>query len=127
MDAYLSREVRQSLSALNLLSSNPDGFLFGHKRGNRFFVEKILPTMKGFFPSLQKYQEFEELYEENLLGFFSFRADEKKISKLLAPYAFGKLFIEIRLSPQKKITIKPYVIDFDKVFLLSPIKLKSLK
>lgn len=127
MDAYLSREVRQSFSALNLLSSNPDGFLFGHKRGNRFFVEKILPTMKGFFPSLQKYQEFEELYEENLLGFFSFRADEKKISKLLAPYAFGKLFIEIRLSPQKKITIKPYVIDFDKVFLLSPIKLKSLK
>lgn len=90
-------------------------------------MEKILPTMKGFFPSLQKYQEFEELYEENLLGFFSFRADEKKISKLLAPYAFGKLFIEIRLSPQKKITIKPYVIDFDKVFLLSPIKLKSLK
>lgn len=127
MDAYLSREVRQSFSALNLLSSNPDGFLFGHKRGNRFFVEKILPTMKGFFPSLQKYQEFEELYEENLLGFFSFRADEKKISKLLAPYAFGKLFIEICLSPQKKITVKPYVIDFDKVFLLSPIKLKSLK
>ncbi len=127
MDAYLSREVRQSFSALDLLSSNPDGFLFGHKRGNRFFVEKILPTMKGFFPSLQKYQEFEELYEENLLGFFSFRADEKKISKLLAPYAFGKLFIEIRLSPQKKITVKPYVIDFDKVFLLSPIKLKSLK
>lgn len=127
MDAYLSREVRQSFSALSLLSSNPDGFLFGHKRGNMFFVEKILPTMKGFFPSLQRYQEFEELYEENLLGFFSFSADEKKISKLLASYAFGKLFIEIRLNPQKKITVKPYVIDFDKVFLLSPIKLKSLK
>jgi len=127
MDAYLSREARQSLTALRLVSSNalPDGLLLGHKRGNRFFVEKILPSLKGFFPSLKKYQELDEFYEGKVLGFFSFHPDEKKIKKILAPFAYQKLFLEINLNTQKKIAIKPHVIDYDKEFFLVPIKLKN--
>ena len=127
MDAYLSREARQSLTALRLVSSNalPDGLLLGHKRGNRFFVEKILPSLKGFFPSLKKYQELDEFLEGKLLGFFSFQPDEKKIKKILAPFAYQKLFLEINLNTQKEMAIKPHVIDYDKEFFLVPIKLKN--
>jgi hypothetical protein len=127
MDAYLSREARQSLTALRLVSSNalPDGLLLGHKRGHRFFVEKILPSLKGFFSSLKKYQELDEFYEGKVLGFFSFHPDEKKIKKILAPFAYQKLFLEINLNTQKKIAIKPHVIDYDKEFFLVPIKLKN--
>lgn len=129
MDAYLSREARQTLEALSLVSSNQnsDGFLIGHKRGHRLFVEKILPSMKGFFPSLKKYHELDELYEGQLLGFFSFRPDEKKINKLLAPHAYGKLFLEIYPNPQKRLKIKSYVVDYEKDFFLSPIKLKNIQ
>jgi len=129
MDAYLSREARQSLTALRLVSSNalPDGLLLGHKRGNRFFVEKILPSLKGFFPSLKKYQELDEFLEGKLLGFFSFQPDEKKIKKILAPFAYQKLFLEINLNTQKEMAIKPHVIDYDKEFFLVPIKLKNSK
>jgi hypothetical protein len=129
MDAYLSREARQSLTALRLVSSNatPDGLLLGHKRGHRFFVEKILPSLEGFFPSLKKYQELDELYEGKLLGFFSFHPDEKKIKKILAPFACQKLFLEINLNTQKEMAIKPHVIDYDKDFFLVPIKLKNSK
>jgi len=129
MDAYLSREARQSLTALRLVSSNalPDGLLLGHKRGHRFFVEKILPSLKGFFPSLKKYQELDEFYEGKVLGFFSFHPDEKKIKKILAPFAYQKLFLEINLNTQKEMAIKPHVIDYDKEFFLVSIKLKNSK
>ena len=129
MDAYLSRQAQQSLTALRLVSSNsiPDGFLIGHKRGHRFFVEQIFPSLKGSFPSPQKYQELDELYEGKLLGFFLFQPNETKIKKILAPFAYRKLFLEINLNTQKGMSIKPYIIDFNKEFILVPIKLKKPK
>jgi hypothetical protein len=125
MDAYLSQEAHLSLTTLTLLSPAvySDGLLIGHKRGHRFFVEKILSSMPGFFPSLKKYHELENLYQGKLLGFYSFRPDEKKINKILGPYACGKLLLKIQLNPQKKISIKPFVIDYKNNFFLLPVKL----
>ena len=127
MDAYLSREAYESLRALKLISSRStsEGFLLGHKRGHRFFVEKIFLSMPGFFPSLQKYQELNQLFDGKLLGFFSFNPDEKNVKKILAPFACGKLLLQIKLNTQKKMTIQPYVIDYENEFFLLPIKLKS--
>lgn len=127
MDAYLSQEAYQSLAALILISSrsNSDGLLIGHKRGHRFFVEKIFPSLPGFFPSLKKYHELDQLFNGKLLGFFSFEPDEKKIKKILAPFACGKLFLEINLSKQKKMTVKSYVIDYKNEFFLLPVELTS--
>ncbi len=129
MDAYLSGEAHQSLTALSLIhpSSIPDGFLIGHKRGHRFFVERIFSSMKGFFPSLKKYHEMDKLFEGKLIGFYSYTIDEKKTKKILAPYAFGKLFLEISLNPQKKMIIKSFVIDHEKKFILLPIRLNISK
>ena len=129
MDAYLSQEAYQSLSALSLISSNSnsDGLLIGHKRGHRFFVEKIFPSMNGFFPSLEKYHELDQLYKGKLIGFFSFKPEEEKIKKILAPFSFGKLFLELNLNQQKKINIKSYVIDYENEFFLFPIKLNKYK
>lgn len=127
MDAYLSQEAYQSLTALNLISSSSssDGLLIGHKRGHRFFVEKIFPSLPGFFPSLKKYHELDQLFNGKLLGFFSFNPDEKKIKKILAPFACGKLFLEISSNQQKKMTIKSYVVDYDNEFFLLPVGLTS--
>ncbi len=126
MDAFLSSEAFQFLQALNLVASpsHPDGFLIGHKRGHRFLVEKILPSGKGFFPSLARYQELEEFYRGRLLGFFSFRPDERKLKKILVPFAFGKLYLELQAKNRKKIAMKSYVIDFNGQFFLSPIPLQ---
>ena len=129
MDAYLSREAYESLRALKLISSRStsEGFLLGHKRGPRFFVEKIFLSMPGFFPSLQKYQELDQLFDGKLLGFFSFNPDENKVKKILAPYTCGKLLLKIKLNKQKKMTIQSYVIDYENEFFLFPIKIKSQK
>lgn len=125
MDAYLSQETYQSLNVINLISSSSisEGLLIGHKRGHRFFVEKILPSLQGFFPSLKKYYELDQFFNGKLLGFFSFNPDKKKIKKILAPFACGKLFLEISSNQQKKMTIKSYVIDYENEFFLLPVGL----
>jgi len=127
MDAYLSQEAYQSLNLINLISSSSssDGLLVGHRRGHRFFVQKIFPSLPGFFPSLKKYHELDQFFSGKLLGFFSFNPDEKKIKKILAPFACGKLFLEISSNQQKRMTIKSYVIDYENKFLLLPVKLTS--
>jgi hypothetical protein len=127
MDSYLSQEAYKSLTALSIISSSSssDGLLIGHKRGHRFFVEKIFPSLPGFFPSLKKYHELDQLFSGKLLGFFSFNPDEKKLKKILAPFACGKLFLEISSNQQKKMTIKSYVIDYEKEFFLIPLRLTS--
>ncbi|MEE9390669.1 MAG: hypothetical protein V3U91_05445 [Candidatus Aminicenantaceae bacterium] len=129
MDAYLSTEAYQTLAALSLISSesNSDGLLIGHKRGHRYFVEKIFPTLKGFFPSREKYFAMNKLFEEKILGFYSFVKDEKKNKKILTPFGHGKLFLQISLNKNKKMTVKSYVIDYENEFFLSPIHLKSNK
>ncbi|UCC40443.1 MAG: hypothetical protein JSV96_03055 [Candidatus Aminicenantes bacterium] len=129
MDAHLSREAYQALTALGLIysQSNPDGLLIGHKRGHRYFVEKIFPTPKGFFPSRETFFTMNEFFKEKILGFYSFAKDEKKIKKILAPFTHGKLFLEIRLDKKRKMTIKSYIIDYENEFFLSAIQLKSNK
>jgi hypothetical protein len=127
MDSYLSQEAYKYLTALSIISSSSssDGLLIGHKRGHRFFVEKIFPSLPGFFPSLKKYHELDQLFNGKLLGFFSFNPDEKKLKKILAPFACGKLFLEISSNQQKKMTIKSYVIDYENEFFLIPVRLTS--
>jgi hypothetical protein len=127
MDAYLSQEAYQSLNAINLISSSSssDGLLIGHKRGHRFFVEKIFPSLPGFFPSLKKYHELDQLFDGKLLGFFSFNPNKEKVKKILSPFACGKLFLEISSSKQKKMTIKSYVVDYENEFFLLPVGLVS--
>ncbi len=127
MDVYLSEATYKSFAALILASSrsSSDGFLIGHKRGHRFFVEKIFPCTPGFFPSLKKYHELDKLYDGKLIGFFSFNPEEEKIKKILAPFACGKLFLKISSNKQKKMTIKSYEIDYENEFFLLPVVLTS--
>ncbi len=127
MDAYLSRDALKYLQALNLISSSAsvDGLLIGHTRGHRYFVEKVFPTKREFIGSLQNYLNLDQLFDGKIIGFYSFQNDPKKIKKILAPFAYGKLFLEIHSTSQKELDIKSFIIDFDNKFFLSPITLKG--
>lgn len=126
MDAYLSRDAYQSLEALNLIAPHvsPDGLLIGHKRGHRYFVEKVFPALKGFSSFPQSYFDLDQLFEGKLIGFFTLNPEEKKMKKILAPFAYGKLFLKIDLE-NKRITIQSFIIDYEEEFFLSPIRLRT--
>jgi hypothetical protein len=125
MDAYLSEEAYRALEALNMVRGNQDGLLLGHLRGHRFFVEKILPTQKGFFSSQEQYLSLNQHFGDRVIGFFSFNPEKKKAKKILAPITQGKLYLSINSQGGDSLDIRSYRIDFQDQFFLSPIRLKS--
>jgi len=129
MDVYISLEAYKMLSTFSFVLSefNANGLLLGHKRGHRFFVEKIFPTCKGFFSSLDSYLDIEKKYGDKILGFFTLGNEEGKTKKILVPYAYGKIFLEITPNKKKNLSFKSYIIDYDNKFFLSYIPLKLSK
>ena len=127
MKVHLAEAVRRLFAAHKLLltSSNPDGMLLGHKRGDLFFVENILPSPSSFFPSIQKYLSLSQILDHQILGFYSFKTNESKIKKLLCPLAYGKIFLQLDLRDDGQMDIKPFIIEYEKAFFLSPLKFKS--
>ncbi len=129
MEVFLSKEAIQSFSALQCGFSvkNTDGFLIGHKRGDMFFIEKIIPSQGGFFPSQQKFMAIKEILEDKILGFYSFHPTERKLKKILTPMAYGKVFLRFDRDKTNQWAIKPYAIEHDEDFFLLPINLKSAR
>lgn len=127
MKVYLADSARRLLTAhkLMLTSSNPDGMLFGHKRADLFFVENIFPSPTGFFPSSQKYFSLSRILDHQVLGFYSFKTNESKLKKMLCPLAYGKIFLRLELDKKGQMVIKPFIIEYEKDFFLSPLKLES--
>lgn len=129
MDVYLSLEAENNFKALQEISSDLicDGLLIGHKRGHRYLIEKIFPTMENFFPNVEKYYSLNQMFKDRIVGFYSFKGNDKKLKIILSPFAYGKLYIEVELNKEKRINFKPYLIDFRKNFYLSPITLAPKK
>lgn len=127
MDAYLSREAHQALEALILIHSSQtwEGLLIGHKRGHRYFVEKVFPFRSLSNSSAKKYFDLDQIFNGKLIGFCGFNLSQRKIKKVLAPFAYGKLVLQVSLTSGKKMAIKSFIIDYKEKFFLSPIQLKA--
>jgi hypothetical protein len=128
MDAYLGREALKALEALRRLAPRRAtlGFLLGHTRGHRFFVENIFPAPSRAWPSLDEFYGLDRLFEGRIIGFFAFRQDEKIKRHLLAPFAVGKAYLEI--SPSRvpgKIRAAASVVDFDGRFRFVRLPLRA--
>lgn len=124
MDVYLSLEAQREFEVLQALDSGSrwKGFLLGHKIGRRHFVEKIFPTTDHFFSSLNKYLSTEQLMDGRVLGFFSFQPEREKPEKVLAPFAYRKIFIQVH-SQKKHLNFTSFIIEYDHNFFLSPVKI----
>ena len=129
MDVYYSPEAIASLQVLGLLvtAQNTDGLIIGHERGPSFFVEAVIATNKGFFPSLEKYYAVNELLKGKVIGFYTFNPEKTKKEKILAPFGLGKLFLELRSLKSNGLELKPFRVEYDKKFYLSPLKRETIK
>ena len=120
MDVYLTGDARQSFEALRRLAPGKKalGFLLGHKRGNRIFVERVFASPRRSWPPLEELYALDRLFDGKITGFFAFGPDERIKRRLLAPFAVGKAFLEIlhaRAGGQMKMLA--WVIDFDGRFM----------
>jgi len=129
MDAFLGREAYRTLEALALLSPQPgcEGFLVGHKRGQRYIIEKIIPLPRGLSRALENFYFLDKLFQGKILGFFGTSSSEKKLKRILKPFGYRKIFLDIQLDRKKKLAFRASLIDYKKNYFLSPIKIKLPK
>jgi hypothetical protein len=125
VDVFLNPEARLDLEALCVLNSSgsPWGLLLGHMRGHRFIVEKAYPSGGAAFPSIEKIEKMNALWEGRILGFFSVRPDASFKNALLDPAFFGKIFCDVRPS-RTGLRIRPFIVEYKKKFYYSPIPLE---
>ena len=129
MDVFLSDEALKALKAISMVQSPscPDGILIGHIRGHRHFVERAMLTRPNFFLRRTDFLRINSHYDDGIVGFFSFRPETRKTRKILAPFACGRIYLEIGGGGPDELDIRSHIIEFDEVFHLSPIRLEYPK
>jgi len=122
MDVYLGEEARQQLraQALEIPHRRAGGLLLGHRRGGRFFVERIYPCPFGPLPSAQRYFELDGVFEGKIIGFYSSGRRGGSAGKKWPPFSYNKLYLEFELHPKRGLILKPAVVEYSDSFSLVP-------
>ena len=129
MDVYLSEEARQFLSAqaLEIPRRRVDGLLLGHRRGPRFFVERIYPCPLRPFLSIERYRALSLIFEDKIIGFYASGRWTEKNGRRIPPFAVNKLYLEFDSHPRKGLNLRPAVAEYDGSFGLVPVALAPLQ
>jgi hypothetical protein len=121
MDAYLTTEAWRSLEALALLGG-ARGYLVGHRRGPRFFVEALVPAASGRPFSGADLRALNRVFGGGTIGFFAVGAGRAAAKQqTLAPFACGKVFIAARYRRGKPLDLQAFVVGYDGKFVPEPI------
>jgi hypothetical protein len=126
VDVFITREAFAQIKALKALRPGPSawGFLLGHKRARRFFVEGLFPACGvDVPPSPERLDELDRLLAGRVIGLFAVRPAAALKKSVLGPYFYGRLFLDIRLS-KKGPVVRSFIIEFDREFVLAPVPLE---
>ena len=127
MDVYLSEEARQHLQAQALESARRGarGLLLGHRRGGRFFVERIYPCSFGDFPSDRDYWALDGIFEGKIIGFYTGGRRAWPAGGKFPPFTFNKLCLKFDADPKKGLVLSPAVVEYSDSFKLVPVALAA--
>jgi hypothetical protein len=123
MDAYFSLEALQQLraQALELPGRKARGLLLGHRRGVRFFVERIYPCSFPLFPSARQFQALDGVFGGKIIGFYGSGDLSRSEAGKSPPFAANKLYLGFGLHPKKGLILKPAVVEYSGSFHLVPV------
>jgi len=126
VDVFLTDDAERSLKALSLLSgSGQCGYLIGHRRGPRVYVEAIIPAGKGHAFSVEQFRLLDTIYDGRTVGFFFFGGERSAKKRILQPFAYGKIVLKVRPGGRRKPALKTFSVEHNGRFTLSPIPLAS--
>ena len=120
MDVFLSADAERSLRAASRLArAAVRGYLVGHFRGPRCFVEAAIPApgIRAF--SYEDVRILDRLYGGRTVGFFVIGDGAAAGKTRLEPYACGRVFLDVKGGPGTR--IKAYAVDYDRRIVLSPV------
>lgn len=124
MDVFLTSDAARMLAAVRRLvpKKGGRGFLLGHRRGNRVYVEAVLPSPSSAWPSLRSFYEMDAGLGRKIVGFFLIGAPAAARAPLLRPFGTGKVLVEIPLPGGKKRPPAGSLIDYHDRFLFKKIR-----
>ena len=125
VDVFITPEARREIEALNALRPKPPawGFLVGHKRGTRFFVEKAFPAAGATSPPSERdFASIDAVWPGRAIGLFAVRPSPVFRKALLGPMLYGKLFLRLG-APAGKNSARTFIVEFDRNFILLPVAL----
>lgn len=126
MDAFITAEAAADLEVLNRLRPRPNtwGFLVGHARGPRVFVERLFTAGAGAgLPSPAELDAIDLALGRRMVGLFAVRPSAAFRKSVLGPYFYGRLVLDVRPS-RKAPVLKPLAVEFDGKFRLAPVALR---
>lgn len=101
MEIWILSRASEKLRILKGIERRGKGIIFGHKRGDSFIVEDLIP-LKRLHLNSEKF--ISSLFSnKNFLGFFSFENEFKNLPDFL----YGSIIIKVL-----KGGIKGYIIEF---------------
>lgn len=127
MDVLVTREARLEIEALGIIrpSTPAWGFLIGHERGRRVFIEKALAAA-GAEPdtAARRFREVERLWPGKVVGLYAIRPPAELKRAVLGPFFYQKLFVELRF-PRGRPEVRPFVVEHEGRFRLVPLPLAA--
>jgi len=126
VDVFLMDDAERSLRALSLLSeSGQCGYLIGHRRGLRVYVESVIPAGKGHAFTVEQFHLLDDIYDGRAVGFFFFGGGRSAKNRVLQPFAYGKIVLEVRPGGRRKPALKAFSVEYKGRFTLLPVPLAS--
>jgi hypothetical protein len=111
---------------LSLLSgSGPCGYLIGHRRGLRVYIESVIPAGKGHAFTVEQFHLLDDIYDGRAVGFFFFGGGRSAKNRVLQPFAYGKIVLEVRPGGRRKPALKAFSVEYKGRFTLLPVPLAS--
>lgn len=128
MDAYISPRAAKELKAAVLLYPEKEivGYLLGHKRGHRYFIENAIHSYSETLFEENIFFSLNDLFSDKIIGFFSVSSKQKNKTIFFNPLGIGRLLLDIHLGKNSTYELKSFQIDYEDAYELKPINL-SLK
>ncbi|MBN1937972.1 MAG: hypothetical protein JW843_00165 [Candidatus Aminicenantes bacterium] len=119
MDIFLTTGAFRTLTAAGRLASAGGcrGFLLGHRRGDRVYIESALPSPRSAWPSLESFYALDADLERKIVGFFIWKPSAAARMPLLQPFGTGKVLVELSGPAGKKPVLSGAVVDYEGRFI----------
>ena len=123
MDVFLTTASLKALRAIAALSptGKPAGFLLGHIRGGRYFVENAIAGAGGDWAEHETYDRLDVIEPGRIIGFFVFSRSAAERRKIGKPHACGKVVLAAAKKRDGKLEFEGFRIDYTGRFVFDPL------
>jgi len=123
MDIFLSIAAQKAFAAIAVLAkkARSAGFLLGHVRGGRYFVENALAAGESDWAEHETYDRLDSIEPGRIIGFFVFSKSAAERRRIGQPHACGKAVLAAAKKPGGPLEFQGFRIDYTGRFVFDPL------